>query len=141
MKLTKNFTLEELTWSDTANRLHINNTPSKEVVDKLKKLATDILQPIRDTYGVPIKISSGYRCSELNKKIGGVRNSQHVLGEAADLVVGDIVQNLELFNLIKTMIEHGEITVGQLINEYGGKWVHVSLPRTNKKNNQIINIY
>lgn len=141
MKLTENFTLEELIKSDTANKFHINNTPSREVVNNLKKLATDILQPIRDTYGLPIKISSGYRCPVLNKKVGGVKNSQHVLGEAADLIVGDVVHNLELFNLIKAMIEHKEITVGQLINEYGGKWVHVSLPRKNKQNNQIINIY
>lgn len=137
-KLSNNFTLEELTWSDTANKYHINNTPSEEIINKLKNLATEVLQPIRDVYNKPIKISSGYRCPELNKKIGGVRNSQHVLGEAADLVVGSIKDNLELFNLIKKMVQENKITVGQLINECKGKWIHVSLPRIDKPNNQIL---
>ena len=73
--ITKNFTLSELVASDTATRMGIDNSPDEEVVKKLRLLATSILQPLRDRYGKPITVTSGYRCSKLNKAVGGVSTS------------------------------------------------------------------
>jgi uncharacterized protein YcbK (DUF882 family) len=141
MLLSKNFTYEELTKSNTASRLKINNSPDDEVKAKLKKLANDVLQPIRDAYGKPIKVSSGYRCLKLNEKVGGAVNSQHVKGEAADITtISDTVdENKVLFEVIKKLIKGGKIVVGQLIDEYGYNWVHVSLPN-DKHKNQILHL-
>jgi hypothetical protein len=145
MKLSKNFTLEELVFSITANNHGINNTPNAEAKTCLKRLAVEVLQPIRDAWGQPIVISSGYRCAKLNTAVGGVKNSQHLLGQAADIKAADPKKNGELFRLIKQMIKDGRINVGQLIWEYGTKtnpkWVHVSLPRVGKQNNQLVYYY
>lgn len=132
-----NFTINELVKSPTAERLHIDNNPSGVIIMRLTELIRTILQPIRDAYGKPIYVSSGYRCEKLNKAVGGVPTSQHVRGEAADLYVkGD---NKELFIVIKKLIDEGKITVGQLIDEYNYKWIHISLP-TSKHKNQILHI-
>lgn len=140
-KITKNFTYDELIYSPTAKRLGIDNTPSSEEKEKLIKLAKEILQPIRDRWGSAIVVTSGYRCEALNKAVGGVKTSQHRLGEAADIKIGSKAQNKALFNLIQKMVLHGDLVVGQLIDEYGYNWIHVSLPRTNgKPNNQILHL-
>ena len=136
MKITANFTLEELTRSATAKRNGIDNTPTKEVLERLTKLCEDILQPIRDRYGKPIVVTSGYRCPELNKLVKGSPTSQHQYGEAADIhTVSDTAEdNKKLFKLIEQMILDGDIVVGQLINEYDYNWIHVSLPTARHKN-------
>lgn len=141
-KFSKNFTYEELIQSATARRLKIDNTPNKEQKSKLKLLAETILQPIRDKYGKPLIVTSGFRCEKLNKAIGGSKTSQHCKGEAADIrsVSDSVADNKALFELILKMIHNNEIEVGQLIDEYGYNWVHVSLPRKNKVNNQILHI-
>lgn len=141
MVLTTNFTLEELTKSATAARLGIDNTPNKQATEGLKRLCADILQPIRDKYGKPIIVTSGYRCEALNKAVGGARHSQHMRGEAADIrTVSDTTEdNKKLFDLIVRMVKRGDITVGQLIEEKGYNWLHVSLPATMNKN-QILHI-
>ena len=141
-KLTNNFSLEEMIASSTARENGIDNTPAPEVIDNLKKLCEEILQPIRNKYGRAITIISGYRSKELNNKIGGIKNSQHIIGCAADIKCTGTPKAV-LFNIIKDMIEKDEIKVGQLIWEYGTKqepkWIHVSLPYT--KTNQIIYLY
>ncbi|MBR6516695.1 MAG: peptidase M15 [Bacilli bacterium] len=143
MKLSKNFTLKEMIVSNTAKKYGIDNTPSDDVLYNIKNLVEYVLQPIRDKYGKPIVINSGYRCLALNNKVGGSKTSQHLTGAAAD-IEDKSGNNKELFYLIKKMIENGEIEVGQLIWEYGTKenpnWVHVSLPKKNKKN-QILYYY
>lgn len=145
MKLSKNFSLEELVFSVTANNHGIDNTPNAEARAALKRLAVEVLQPIRDAWGQPIVVSSGYRCPRLNTAVGGVKNSQHILGQAADIKAADPKKNGELFRLIKRMVSKGQIKVGQLIWEYGNKtnpkWVHVSLPRIGKQNNQVLYYY
>lgn len=89
-KISKNFTFAEFTKSDTAKRLHINNAITTwEVRDNIIALVEDVLQPLRDAWGGPLFINSGYRCLELNKAVGGVPTSQHVLGQAADVGVTD----------------------------------------------------
>ena len=85
-KLSKNFTWSEFCKSDTASRLHINNAITTwEVRDNIKALVEDVLQPLRDAWGGPLFINSGYRCLELNKAVGGVPTSQHCVGQAADV--------------------------------------------------------
>lgn len=83
-KLTKNFTLEEFLKSDTATERNIRNTPTKEAEAHIRELA-ESLQSIREAFGKPIKISSGYRCATLNKAVGGATSSQHMTGYAADI--------------------------------------------------------
>lgn len=85
-KLSRNFDWKEFTKSDTATRLHIiNEVTTWEVRDNIKALVDDILQPLRDAWGQPLFIKSGYRCLKLNAAVGGVPTSQHVMGKAADV--------------------------------------------------------
>lgn len=140
MRLSKNFTYDELVYSATAERLGLDNTPNEKELDNLKRLANEVLQPIRDKWGRAIIVTSGFRSEKVNKAVGGVKTSQHRLGEAADLKIGSKSQNKALFNFILDMIQKGEIKVGQLIDEYNYSWVHVSLPRDGKTNNQVLHI-
>lgn len=132
MNLTKNFTLEELTASSVARSKNLDNTPCPLCRANLERLAREILQPVRDRYGKAVVISSGYRSEALNKAVGGVANSQHLTGEAADINLG--AANPALFRLMKQMVEEGAITVGQLLDENGGQWIHVSLPNAKWRN-------
>ena len=135
MKKIKYFKLSEFINSVTAKRLNIDNLPSFEIVDNLNRLA-DYLDGIREKFGKPILISSGYRCSMLNKTVGGVVNSQHQKGLAADLVCSDMVK------LESVLLETGGFD--QLIKEHrkgfpNSYWLHVSVCARNcKPRNQII---
>jgi len=134
MRISKNFTLAELTKSNTATRLGISNTPDKEGIHKLRLLATELLQPIRDRLSAPLRITSGYRSESLNKAIGGSNKSQHSKCEAVDLqfVKRGKMDNMKIFDAI---INHA-IEFDQLILEFGGAtadkesdnpdWVHIS---------------
>lgn len=129
MKITKNFTLEELLRSATASRLSIPNTPSLSVTHNLILLCNHILQPLRNAYGKPIIVNSGYRSPELNKAIGGAKNSQHMRGQAADIKgsCGTIPQeNRHLFELIQKL----NLPFDQLIDEKNYSWIHVSFSDT-----------
>lgn len=144
MKLSENFTLEELTQSATARAYGIDNEPTASAAANLRRLAVEILQPIRDAYAKPISINSGYRCPELNKRVKGSNTSQHLTGQAADISCTKTSKAV-LFNLILGMIRSGKIRVGQLVWEYGSKkepkWIHISLPRNGKPNNQVLYYY
>ena len=120
----KYFTINELTKSSTAQRLHIDNNPTQEVKDNLNKLIDNVLDPLRELYGKPIIVNSGYRCTKLNKAIGGAKNSQHLVGQASDIrtVQNTKESNKQLFELIK----NSKLPFDQLINEYDYNWVHVS---------------
>ena len=139
-QFTKNFSYDELIASATAKRLGLDNRPTLEEKEKLRQLAEDILQPIRDAWKSPIVVTSGYRSEAVNKAVGGVSNSQHRLGEAADIKGGGKDRNRKLFNFIYKLIAKGDIKVGQLIDEYSYSWIHISLPRKGKENNQILHI-
>ena len=126
MKLTENFSLLELTKSQTAERKGIDNTPSAEHQDNLKSLCTSILQPIRDHFSRVVTISSGYRSEALCVAIGSKTTSQHAKGQAADFEIFG-VSNKELADYINEELEYD-----QLILEYwkesdpNSGWVHCS---------------
>ena len=141
MELTKNFSLEEMLRSDTAKRCGITNKPKAEeeteVVENLKALCVEVLQPLRDFLGKPVVISSGYRCRELNEKVGGVSNSQHLTGEAADIRVKDRHELIEIMRFIMD-----ETVFDQLIREKSatGEWVHVSYKRNGNNRQQVFKL-
>jgi zinc D-Ala-D-Ala carboxypeptidase len=123
MNLSKHFTLEEMTQSQTASRAGIDNTPLNPVIVSLQYGCEKILEPIRAIGGNIIIVSSGYRCEALNALIGGSKSSQHCRGEAADInMVGKTP--LELMKIIVASC----IIYDQLIYEFG-RWVHVSWKR------------
>lgn len=134
----KYFDIKELCHSNTAKQKKIDNTPTREIEDNLNTLIDSILDPVRERYGSPIRVSSGFRSKALNKAVNGANNSQHLFGEAADLIPYDLDVKA-LYDLCLDMIEREEISVGQLINEYNFSWVHVSLPTENHRN-EIIEI-
>ena len=128
----KYFTLKELTRSVTAKNKGINNTPGEVEKNNLIALVENVLDPLREAWGQPIIITSGYRCPALNRAVGGSATSQHVTGEAADIrTVSDTVEdNKALYELIKIL----NLPIDQCINEYGYDWIHVSYsPRNRKK--------
>ena len=118
----KYFTIAELTRSDTARRLGIDNTPPASAVNALTVLVDEVLDPLREAWGGPIRVNSGYRCPELNKAVGGTPSSQHQRGEAADITVGSRSANRRLLALIKRL----DLPVDQCIDEKGCRWIHVS---------------
>ena len=120
----KYFTIKELTKSTTAIKRHIDNSPSKEVERSLTALVERILDPLREAYGKPIIVTSGYRCPRLNAIVGSTPSSQHVKGEAADIksVQDTPEENKKLFDLIVKL----KLPFDQLINEHNYDWVHVS---------------
>ena len=119
MNLTEHFTLEELTFSPTAERQKINNTPPLEAVAHLTTLAEG-LEKVRALLGGPIRISSGYRSPELNAAIGGAKNSAHMSGFAADFVCPSFGSPLDIVKAIAA----SSIKFDQCIQE--GMWVHIS---------------
>ena len=142
MRLSKNLTLKEAIKSNTATRLGINNMPEQWEVDNLRAIAENVFQPIRDYFGVPIGVSSGYRSKQLNKAIGGSKYSQHMIGEALD-IDADIygkVTNAEIFNYVKDNLEWD-----QMIWEFGDdeepNWVHVSYKSKGQNRKQIKRAY
>lgn len=144
MQLSKNFSLAEMIASGTAKRMNIDNTPNEEVLGNLTKLAEEVLQPIRDAWGAPVVVSSAYRCPKLNKAVGGVTNSDHKFGCAADIhtLSDKVVDNKKLFDLIVKMAGDDKISCRQIIDEYGYNWIHVSINNkyNSKKKNQIVHI-
>ncbi len=124
------FTIGELTRSATAQSHHIDNTPSPAIRAKLEALIVNCLDPIRRIYGRPIIVSSGYRCPELNAMVGGVSNSQHTTGEAADLVPAS---GGSLGALARAAIQFGDFDQLILERAGGSQWVHVSWREGNRR--------
>ena len=120
----KYFTMNELTHSATAIRKGIDNTPDNTAKANLTALVANILDPLREAYGKPIVVSSGYRCAKLNRAVGGVARSQHITGQAADIqsVSKSKAEHKKLFELAQRL----RLPYDQLIDEYDYKWVHIS---------------
>lgn len=130
MRLTEHFDLVELTRSATATRLGLMNVPPQTAVGNLRNLCQKVLEPLRQHLGKPIIVTSGYRSKELNKAVGGVENSQHLVGEAADLRIESEKQGREWMAWIMDNCEFD-----QLILERNSKatWLHVSCKRNRQK--------
>ncbi len=133
MQLTANFSLEQLTYSETAARERIDNTPAPDIVDNLRRLAEG-LEQVRALTGFPLEISSGYRCRELNGLIGGAAASQHTLGLAADFTCAEFGPPADIIKAIRS----SGIEFDQCILEYA-KWVHISFSKTPR--GRVLSIY
>lgn len=130
----KYFTIAELCQSETATAKGIDNTPTKDIEDKLQKLVDNVLDPLREWYGKPIIVNSGYRCEALNKTVKGASSSQHKYGEAADITAGSKEENKKLFEYIKD-----NLPFDQLIDESNFTWVHVSY-KENRLRKQVLKL-
>lgn len=125
----KHFSINELTASSTAKARKISNTPTPGIEQNLTALVNRVLDPLREAYGKPIRVNSGYRSPELNKAVGGAKNSHHVLGMAADITGGSKAENRKLFNLIQEL----NLPFTQLIDEKNFSWLHISYDPNNLK--------
>ena len=116
------FTLAELIKSSTANKHHIDNTPPAEVIKNLQYGVDMVLDPLRRLYGKPIVITSGYRCQKLNDLVGGVKNSWHTKGNAADIHVASLTEATKLFNNLQKIP-----SVDTVLFEHSAtaQWLHV----------------
>ena len=130
MKLSKNFALSEITHSNTAKRLGIENEPTETHLQNMQHLVDNLLQPLSDAVG-PIRISSGYRNPSLNRAIGGSRSSQHCKGQALDI---QFWQMGEMNNkVIYDWILKSGLEFDQMINEFDFAWIHISLKATDNR--------
>jgi|TARA_R110002126_G_scaffold47772_2_gene133650 zinc D-Ala-D-Ala carboxypeptidase len=137
MRLSKNFILSEITRSNTAKRLGIDNGPDKNHLRSIQRLITNLIQPMRDALG-PIRISSGYRNPNVNRAIGGSTKSQHCKGEALDLQFwkdGKIC-NKEIYDWVLS----SDVEFDQMINEFDFAWIHISLKKEDNRK-QVLEAY
>ena len=138
MRLSKNFTLSEITKSNTAKRLVIENAPNQEHLNNMQILIRDLIQPMRDALG-PIRISSGYRSPVLNRAIGGSTKSQHCKGQAVDIQFWEKGEmcNKKVYDWV---LKEG-IEFDQMINEFDYAWIHISLRPENKNRRMVLEAY
>ena len=137
MRLSDNFVLSEITRSNTAKRLGIDNGPNKEHLQNIQRIITNLIQPMRDAIG-PIRISSGYRNPNVNRAIGGSTKSQHCKGEAMDLQFWNDgkISNKEIYDwVLKSGVEFD-----QMINEFDFAWIHISLKKEGNRK-QVLEAY
>lgn len=136
VKLTKNFTLDELVWSNTAKSKTIANDPTVRHVDRLLELSRELLQPLRDDVG-PLVVTSGFRSLALNKAIGGSKNSAHMVGYAADVIPVKVP-----LERLMTWFRDTHRSFDQAIIEKAGakEWVHIGLkhPTTGEQRRQLL---
>ena len=125
----KNFKMKEFSHSDTAVSLGIDNTIPVECVAKIEHLVVCVLDPIREHWGLPIRITSGYRCPELNDEVGGVEDSYHMEGCAADISATDPARNVELMSLIRAMHLTGRISLTECYLGPKARYIHVALDK------------
>ncbi|MBE6306181.1 MAG: peptidase M15 [Bacteroidaceae bacterium] len=134
----KYFVLAELTDSAVARRLHIDNTPTPQVTENLIALVENILDPARELMGCPVRVNSGYRCELLNRCVGGVPDSQHLQGQAADVTTTSLSENKRLFEVLLSL------PFDQLIwergNEHGPAWIHVSFCKDGDNRKEVLRL-
>lgn len=119
----KHFSFQEFERSETAYRHGIDNTAPEEARRNIAVLVDRVLDPLREAWGKPLTVTSGYRCPELNRIVGGARTSHHLRGMAADISTGNRVENRRLFQLVLDL----KLPFTQLIDEKNFAWVHISL--------------
>mgnify|MGYP000433319029 FL=1 len=137
MRLSDNFVLSEITRSNTAKRLGIDNGPNKEHLQNIQRIITNLIQPMRDAIG-PIRISSGYRNPNVNRAIGGSTKSQHCKGEALDLQFWNDgqISNKEIYDWVL----RSDVEFDQMINEFDFAWIHISLIKEGNRK-QVLEAY
>jgi len=137
MRLSDNFVLSEITRSNTAKRLGIDNGPNKEHLQNIQRIITNLIQPMRDAIG-PIRISSGYRNPNVNRAIGGSTKSQHCKGEALDLQFWNDgqISNKEIYDWVL----RSNVEFDQMINEFDFAWIHISLIKEGNRK-QVLEAY
>jgi len=141
MKLSNNFSLKELTASQTAERKGISNNPSEDHMNSLKDLCENVLQKVRDHYGKVVSVSSGYRSPELCVAIGSSVNSQHAKGQAADFEVFGL-SNAELCKYIAENLEYDQLILEyHNIGEPNSGWIHCSYRADGENRKQILRAY
>lgn len=133
----KYFTIKEMESSNTADRKKITNHIPEDLLPNMEDLVNNVLDPLREAYGKPIRVTSGYRCEALNKAVAGAKNSDHLKACAADIVgtPNNKEENRKLFELVQSL----GLSFRQLIDEYNYSWVHVSYDKTDNKN-QILHL-
>lgn len=119
----KHFSFQEFERSETAYRHGIDNTAPEEARRNIAVLVDRVLDPLREAWGKPLTVTSGYRCPELNKIVGGAKTSHHLRGMAADISTGNRVENRRLFQMVLDL----KLPFTQLIDEKNFAWVHISL--------------
>ena len=140
LQLSEHFNLSEFERSATADRLHIDNSCPSSLIPQLSTLCKTILEPLREHFGEPVIISSGYRCNQLNVKVGGAYASQHTLGEAADIVPLPPAGSLSYkpsalsswFDWLKDNTDFDQLILEH--DSKGSYWIHVSCRKNRKKN-------
>ena len=137
MRLSDNFVLSEITRSNAAKRLGIDNGPNKEHLRSIQRIVTNLIQPMRDALG-PIRISSGYRNPNVNRAIGGSSKSQHCKGEALDLQFWSDgkISNKEIYDWVLS----SNVEFDQMINEFDFAWIHISLIKEGNRK-QVLEAY
>jgi hypothetical protein len=138
MNLSPNFTLKELTRSDAATRLGLDNQPNDEALENLKLLCEKVLQPVRDHFGKSVTVNSGYRSPESNAAVGGSKTSDHCKGQAADIEI-DGLPNPELAQWIMDNLEYTQLILEFYVpgGDPNAGWVHVSYDPNNLKKQEL----
>lgn len=134
MKKWRHFTLKELTHSDTAESLGFINTPMQSDIDNLNELVMNVLDPLREAYGKPIRVTSGYRCVRLNAALKGAKNSQHMKGQAADLQPLNYKDIDEFISFVREWCMKNEFDQCIIETSKTTKWIHISYNKENNRN-------
>lgn len=132
----KYFSIAELCYSATADRNGITNTPSVTEIKNLHRLVDNILDPLRQAWGMPIRVNSGFRSKQVNTLVKGAKSSQHLRGQAADITAGSKELNKQLFDLAKSL----KLDFDQLIDEKDYSWIHISYSPYYNNRRQILHL-
>jgi len=140
IRLTEHFKLSEFIKSPTATARHIDNTPTVAIINNLKLLCEHVLEPLRQHFNCPIIIGSGYRCKALNTAVGGVTNSQHMTGQAADIHIPDNATGLRWFTWMMSNLRFDQLIKEKATKTSKSFWIHVSLKASNNRQHVICNL-
>lgn len=133
-QLTEHFNLREFVISATAVRHGIDNTPPAAAVERIVALCREVLEPLRRRFGA-IRITSGYRCEEVNRRVGGARTSQHLRGEAADVSIGSMEVGRKMYDFIRSRLDFDQL-IFECRRKTGARWLHVSYRPDGKNRRQ-----
>lgn len=137
MRLTEHFQLSEFTRSATADKYGFKNIPNENQISNLKALCENVLEPLRQHFNVPIFIGSGFRCPKLNALVGGVTNSQHKTGEAADIHIPDTTTGNQWFEWMEDNLQFDQLIKEKSTKTSKSFWIHVSFRKDGQNRQQV----